>query len=69
MTLYFNYVSFFVNSVKGNSLSDEGRATLEMMEDEMNSKRGPDEHKLRVKFDYVFEVRLHYSTNMYNSRV
>ena len=51
MTLYFNYVSFFVNSVYGDSISDEGRAALEMMEDEMNSKRGPDEHNLTVYVD------------------
>ena len=41
-------LSFFVNSVRWNSISDEGRAALEMMEDEINSKRGPGELKLSV---------------------
>ena len=47
MTLYSNYVSFFVNSVYGNSLYVEGIVALEMMKDEMNSKRG---HKLEVNY-------------------
>ena len=51
MTLYFNYVSFFVNSVRWNSISDEGIAALKMMKDVMNSKRGPGELKLSVYFD------------------
>ena len=59
MTLHSNYESFFVNSVWGNSLSDEGIAALEMMKDEMNSKRGPDEHNLSFRtfcldeFDFI----------------
>ena len=59
MTLYTNYVSFFVNSVHLNLISDEVRAMLEMMKDEMNSKRGPDEQKLHIirflfdELDYI----------------
>ena len=40
VTHYSNYVSHFLNSVHWNSISDEGKAALEMMKDEINSKRG-----------------------------
>ena len=39
---------------RGNLLSDEGIAALKMMRDEMNSKRGPDEHKLEVDVELFY---------------
>ena len=50
VTHYSNYVSPFVNSVRWNSISDEGRAALEMMVDEMNSKQGPDKDKIKLLY-------------------
>ena len=48
--IFINYyhVLFFVNSVQRNNISDEGKAALVKMEQEMDSKRTPYEDKLNI---------------------
>ena len=48
--IFINYyhVLFFVNSVFGNNISDEGEAALVKMKQEMNSKRTLNEDKLEL---------------------
>ena len=48
--VFINYyhVLFFVNSVWRNNISDEGEAALVKMNQEMNSKRTPNEDKLEL---------------------
>ena len=51
--IHYCYVLFFVNSVLGeNNIFDEGKAALVKMKQEMNSKRTPNEDKLKLRINF-----------------
>ena len=52
--IFINYyhVLFFVNSVSWNSISDEGEGALLKMKQEINSKRTPNEDKLKIDINF-----------------